>query len=69
MSLAPDKVLFAAKSIDIFLFLDKSVCSGYSLEASLRGASNEYPQHIFSWRKRKTIMWISPLFQSDGLLY
>ena len=27
MNLAPDKVFFAAKSIDIFLFLDKSVCS------------------------------------------
>ena len=27
----------------------------YSLEAPLRGASNEYPQHMFSWRNKKDI--------------
>ena len=26
-----------------------------------RGTSNEYPQHIFSWRNKKNIMWIPPL--------
>ena len=25
----------------------------YSLEAPQRGASNEYPQHMFSWRNKK----------------
>ena len=27
----------------------------YSLEAPHRGASNEYPQHMFSWRNKKDI--------------
>ena len=27
----------------------------YSLEAPRRGASNEYPQHMFSWRNKKKI--------------
>ena len=27
----------------------------YSLEAPRRGASNEYPQHMFSWRNKKDI--------------
>ena len=31
------------------LFLHKNICCGYSLE-SLRGDSNEYPQHMFLWR-------------------
>ena len=29
------------------------VCCGYSLEATLRGASNECPQHMFLWRNKK----------------
>ena len=33
-----------------FLFLYKNICCGYSLEAPRRGASNEYPQHMFLWR-------------------
>ena len=32
----------------------------YSLEAPHRGASNEYPQHMFSLRNKKNIMWIPP---------
>ena len=28
----------------------------YSLEAPRRGASNEYPQHLFSWRNKKNTM-------------
>ena len=35
-------------------FLSKTYC-GYSLEV---GASNEYPQHMFSLRKRKTKLWV-----------
>ena len=31
-----------------------STC-GYSLEAPLQGASNEYPQHMHSWRNKKNI--------------
>ena len=38
-----------------FLFLLKSIYRGYSLEASQWGASNEYPQHMFSWRSKKII--------------
>ena len=35
------------------LFLHENICCGYSLEAPRQGASNEYPQHMFSWRKKK----------------
>ena len=34
----------------VYLFLHEYLCCGYSLEAPRRGASNEYPQHTFSWR-------------------
>ena len=46
-----------------FLFLDENICCGYSLEMPRRGASNEYPQHMFSSRN-KNIMWIPPLICS-----
>ena len=36
-----------------FLFLNENICCGYSLEASRWGASNEYPQHMFSFRKER----------------
>ena len=38
-----------------FLFLHENLCCGYLLEAPHRGASNEYPQHSFSWKNKKTI--------------
>ena len=38
-----------------FLFLRKNICCGYSLEAPRGGASNEYPQHIFLRRNKKSI--------------
>ena len=38
-----------------FLFLHENVCCGYSLEVPRRGASNEYPQHMFSCRIKKNI--------------
>ena len=38
----------------------------YSLEAPRQGASNEYPQHMFSLRNKKDIMWIPPLICSYG---
>ena len=47
-----------------FLFLNKNICFGYSLEVPWRGASNEYPQHMFSSRNKKNIMWIPPLICS-----
>ena len=47
-----------------FLFLNKNICCGYSLEAPRRGASNEYPQHMSSSRNKKNIMWIPPLICS-----
>ena len=46
------------------IFLDENICCGYSLEAPWRGASNEYPQHMFSSRNKKNIMWIPPLICS-----
>ena len=39
-------------------------CYEYSLEAPRRGASYGYPQHMFSWRNKKNIMWIPPLICS-----
>ena len=41
--------------IIFFLFLHENICCGYSLEVPPRGASNEYPQHMFLWRNKKNI--------------
>ena len=41
--------------IIFFLFRHKKIYCGYSLEALHWGASNEYPQHMFSWRNKKNI--------------
>ena len=38
-----------------FLFLNENIRCGYSLEAPRRGASNEYPQNMFSLRNKKNI--------------
>ena len=35
--------------------LHENICCGYSLEVTCWGASNEYPQHMFSWRHKKMI--------------
>ena len=35
-----------------FLFLYENICCGYSLEEPHWGASNEYSQHMFSWRNK-----------------
>ena len=60
--IAPNKVLFLKLKLMIFfLFLHENICCGYSLEAPHRGASNEYPQHVFSWRN-KNIIWVTLLF-------
>ena len=57
-------VFFIRKMLISFLFLDKNICCGYSLEAPCRGASNEYPQHMFLSRNKKNIMWIPSLICS-----
>ena len=35
------------------LYPPQNICCGYSLEAPSRGASNEYPQHVFRGEKEK----------------
>ena len=55
---------FIRKLLIFILFLNKNICCGYSLEAPHRGASNEYPQHMFLSRNKKNIMWIPPLICS-----
>ena len=40
---------------NIFLFLYKNICCGYSLEEPQRGASNEHPQHMLLLRNKKNI--------------
>ena len=52
MSLNPNTVSI---HIIFFLLLDEYICAGYSLEAPHRGASNEYPQHMFLLRNKKDI--------------
>ena len=42
--------------IIFFLFLNENICYGYSLDASQRGSSNEYPQHMFLLRNKKDII-------------
>ena len=45
--IAPDKS--GTRKIHL-LFLHENICRGYSVEAPGQRASNECPQHIFSWR-------------------
>ena len=52
--------LFSQKVSIFFLFLDKNIYCGYSLEAPRQGGSNEY-QHMFSLRNKKTIDLIPTL--------
>ena len=40
----------------------------YSLEAPRRGASNEYPQHMFLWRSKENIYMDTTLIWSYDLL-
>ena len=48
-------IMIKEVSRQIFLFLHENICCGYSLEAPCQGASNEYPQHIFSWSNIRKI--------------
>ena len=53
--IALNKVLFFNQKVAIFfLFLNENICCW-------RGASNEYPQHMFSSRNKKTIYLIPTL--------
>ena len=40
----------------IFLFFNKNICCGYSLEVPRGGTSNEYPQHMFLLRNKKILV-------------
>ena len=62
--IALDKASFLPKNVDIFLFVHESICCWYSLEAPRWGASNEYPQHIFSRTNNKIYFLIPPLIWS-----
>ena len=65
--IATDKALFHPKNANIFLISEQKDMLWYSLEAPRRGASNEYPQHMFSSRNKKNIMWIPPLIFSYAI--
>ena len=66
--LATDRAFFFIRKMLIsFLYLHENMW--YSLEAPRQGASNEYPQYMFSWRNKKNIMWIPPLICSYAYLY
>ena len=54
------KVLFSIQRYWYFSYFSTKTC-GYSLEVPRRGASNEYPQHMFLWRNKKTINLIPTL--------
>ena len=70
---APDKAVclfFQLKNTDLFLISSRKHMLWYSLEAPRRGASNEYPQHMFLWRNKKKISWYIPLIWSyEHLIY
>ena len=58
---------FHQKVLRFFLFLNENICCWYSFEGPQRGASNEYPQHMFSWRNKKNIIWIDLISRAVGL--
>ena len=53
--IALDKTHRQSKIVNIFLFLHKHIYCGYLSEVSQEGISDEYPQHMFSWRNKKKI--------------
>ena len=57
---------FQPKNTDIFLFLHKNICCGYSAEVPQWGTSDEYPQHRFTFRSKKNIKQILSLIWSYG---
>ena len=65
--IALDKAYFFYQNVFFFSYFYMTCC-GYSLEAPHRGASNEYPQHMFSWRNKKSIYLMLALIQSYTLV-
>ena len=60
-----DTFFFSTQKILIFyLFHHKNICCQYSLKALGQGASNEYSQHMFSWRNKRDIYLRPPLIRS-----
>ena len=55
MFLWAEALLMSTHNMSSWRTAHKNICYGYSLEAPHRGTSNEYPQHIFSWRNKKNI--------------
>ena len=49
------KIFLSNQELTFFLFLEESVCFGYSLEVPWWVVSDEYPQHKFSSRNKKNI--------------
>ena len=64
--IALDKALFSTKKYLYFSYFSTKTCCGYSLEAPRRGASNDYPQHMFSSRNKKAINLIPILIWTYG---
>ena len=58
------EAVFNKKLLIFFLFLHENICCGYSLEASWRGASNEFHNITFSWRNKKKYPKIIAKFSS-----
>ena len=54
-NIALGKTFFSTKKYLYFSYFLKKTCCGYSLEVPWRGASNEYPQHMFLSRNKKNI--------------
>ena len=57
----PDNMRFFNQNVDIFLIFHENIYCLYSLDAPCQGASNKYPQHMFSLRNKKTISLIPTL--------
>ena len=55
---------FQPKSTDVFLISPQKHMLWYSLEVPNWGTSNEYPQHMFSWRNKKNIYVATPIIWS-----
>ena len=67
-NIALDKALFFNQKVSIFfLFLNKNICCGYSLEAPYQGTSNEYLQNMFLLRNKKIIYLIPTLIYNEYL--
>ena len=55
------RFFFFNQTLIFFTFLHENIPCGYSLEVPHWGASNEYPQDMFSWQNKRSIFLIAPL--------